>query len=558
MSKKTTPTVGPTRRPRRSTNRMAGQSAEATSRPGGRIRRTATPTATVDVDAPDPTWRSRLRKFLPVALWPNGFAVVIIIAIAIMALLITSTPMAALAATVAQSWLVINAAPVVGMDNTIGLLPLVPAMLLALAVSARVHKAIKDKVSLMDLVMLFACVLGVPVVLTLIAVLTLIDAAKVYPVAAPNVFVAIGRVLLLHFLALVIGMGIRLWRALARRFGLPEWLVDQAINAIKMLSYAVIASAVVVIGSIVVHYGKFVELLALYQGWGAVAVIVLSLLYLPNLAVATMSVAAGGEFVIGDGLVTIFNVVAVPLPPLPLLAAVPATAHPAAVVLLIIAPLAAVLALVKQVPRIVEVTGFVLFVMLFTFIAALLSSGQLGFYGTTGPNIFLAAGFMGLWAFVVGIIMSAVGLLLRRRSAAAPATVVTSQPEEESELAEDLEELENLEAAEAEHEEEDENQELDYDAEATAEEELEELEEPVIDNVVELPIAAATDPENGEILEEETTEDDSVAVPTVVSLQPVGEEEPSEEPRSPQLSTELKPTDDEETDVEKEPDEPVK
>ena len=406
--------------------------------------------------------------------------------------------------------------------------------------------------------MLFACVLGVPVVLTLIAVLTLIDAAKVYPVAAPNVFVAIGRVLLLHFLALVIGMGIRLWRALARRFGLPEWLVDQAINAIKMLSYAVIASAVVVIGSIVVHYGKFVELLALYQGWGAVAVIVLSLLYLPNLAVATMSVAAGGEFVIGDGLVTIFNVVAVPLPPLPLLAAVPATAHPAAVVLLIIAPLAAVLALVKQVPRIVEVTGFVLFVMLFTFIAALLSSGQLGFYGTTGPNIFLAAGFMGLWAFVVGIIMSAVGLLLRRRSAAAPATVVTSQPEEESELAEDLEELENLEAAEAEHEEEDENQELDYDAEATAEEELEELEEPVIDNVVELPIAAATDPENGEILEEETTEDDSVAVPTVVSLQPVGEEEPSEEPRSPQLSTELKPTDDEETDVEKEPDEPVK
>jgi len=87
---------------------------------------------------------------------------------------------------------------------------------------------------------------------------------------------------------------------------------------------------------------------------------------------------------------------------------------------------------------------------------------------------------------------------------------------------------------------------------------LEELEEPVIDNVVELPIAAATDPENGEILEEETTEDDSVAVPTVVSLQPVGEEEPSEEPRSPQLSTELKPTDDEETDVEKEPDEPVK
>ena len=555
MSKKTTPTVGPTRRPRRSTNRMAGQSAEATSRPGGRIRRAATPTATVDVEAPDPTWRSRLRKFLPVALWPNGFAVVIIIAIAIMAILITSTPMAALAATVSQSWLVINAAPVVGMDNTIGLLPLVPAMLLALAVSARVHKAIKDKVSLMDLVMLFACVLGVPVVLTLIAALTLIDAAKVYPVAAPNIFISMGRVLLLHFLALVIGMGIRLWRALARRFGLPEWLVDQAINAIKMLSYAVIASAVVVIGSIVVHYGKFVELLALYQGWGAVAVIVLSLLYLPNLAVATMSVAAGGEFVIGDGLVTIFNVVAVPLPPLPLLAAVPATAHPAAVVLLVIAPLAAVLALVKQVPRIVEVTGFVLFVMLFTFIAALLSSGQLGIYGTTGPNIFLAAGFMGLWAFVVGIIMSAVGLLLRRRAATMPAAPVESKPEEESEteLAEDLE------AAEAEHDEED--QQLDYDAETAAEEEpveAEELEEPVIDNVVELPIAAATDPENGEILEEEITEDDFVAVPTVVSLQPVGEEEPSEEPGSPQLPTELKPTDDEETDVEKEPDEPVK
>lgn len=511
MSKKTSPSVGPTRRPRRAGNRPAGQSVEVTSRPGGRIRRTVTPITSVDLDAPDPTWQSRLRKFLPVALWPNGLAIVIIIAVSIIALLVTSTPMAAMAATVAQSWLVINAAPVVGLENTIGFLPLLPASLLALAVSARVHKAIKDKVSLMDLAMLAVCILGVPAVLTLIAALTLIDAAKVYPVAAPNIFVALGRVILLHFLALVIGMGIRLWRALARRFGLPEWLVDQAVNAAKMLGYALIVSVIVLIGSIVMHYQTFVDILALYQGWGAVAVIIVSLLYLPNMAIATLSVSAGGEFVIGNGLVTIFNVVMVPLPPLPLMAALPSSAHPAAVVLLVIAPLAAVLALVKQVPKVVEVTGFVLFTMLFTLILAVMSSGQLGIYGRVGSNVFLAAGFMGLWAFVVGIVISVVGLLLQRRQVAVPAA---AEPDEISEL-EELEPEPEFEVASETAvvaEENDLESEAEPDAEASEEYDAEPLDvaaaEPVEEQTEKVAIEMPTPPHLEIVAEPQAAEDE--------------------------------------------------
>ncbi len=430
MSKKTSPSVGPTRRPR---SRPAGQSTEASSRPGGRIRKTSTPTTPVEVEAPDPTWRTRLRKFLPVALFPNGLALGVVIAIAIIALLVTSTPMGALAATIAQSWLVVNAVPVVGMGYTFGFLPLLPAALLAMGVSARVHKAIKDRVSLMDLGMLSACVLGVPVVLTLMACGTLLDASAVYEVSSPNVAIAVARTLLLHLVALVVGMGIRLWRALARRFGIPEWMVDQAINAAKMLNFALIASTVVFIGSIIFHYETFVDILALYQGWGAVAAIVLSILYLPNIAIATLAVAAGGEFVIGEGMVTIFNVDMVPLPPLPLLAGIPATAHPAALVLLVIAPLAAVFALVKHVPRLVEIPVFVGFVMLFSLVLSVFTRGQLGVYGSTGPNVFLATGFLGLWAFIVGVIIGVVGVLLPRR-AETTAAEETTEPEENKKM----------------------------------------------------------------------------------------------------------------------------
>ena len=449
MSKKSSPGAGPTRRPRRTGSRvdaagvgLATRSARSTrfarparpsSRPNSRsdsgVQKTTTRHVEPEIEPAIPTLRTRIRTYLPVALLPNGVVIAFLIALGIAGIMLVNAPMATLPAVIAQSWLALNAAPIIIQGHHFGIMPLLLTAIIVALVAHRVRRAVKDRVSLADLGVITMVVLVVPSLLTLIAVAMLYDAAKVFPVTPPDIVMALGKTLLVHLIALVLGMGVRLWKALAKRLNIAESFVDQAVSSLWLVGYTLVGAVLVGIGSLIVHAQLTSDIMNTYTTWGKVAVVAVSLGYLPNAAIATLAVTAGSEVAIGTGLISVFGVNLVPLPPLPMFAAVPLQADTMMALLLAVPVCATVLALMKRVPRLIDVPGLVVFVALNILVLTTLTYGELGIYGEVGPRILLTTGLMACWVTMVGLITAIVGNWVQRRLAAA-----TAAAEREAEL----------------------------------------------------------------------------------------------------------------------------
>ncbi|RMB65912.1 hypothetical protein D9542_09175 [Corynebacterium macginleyi] len=341
---------------------------------------------------------------------PNIIVVLIIVALGFGALLIFGSPLAWLPTVVAKAWMVFNLAPVSAAGVELSFLPALPALVLATVVAVRVRAAVKHKVSVKDLAILLACVVGVPVVLTCIAWVMLWDAGKVYDVSPPNLAAALARVIVVHLCAMAAGMGTRLWRALAKRYGAPPLLVDATLIALRYLAYLAIAAAVVFVLVFIVNLSRQAEMIDEYpsiSGLGISTLILLSVLYIPNAIVSTGAVLVGSEFTAGEAQVSLFSTHLVPLPPLPITGGIPASSPGWAVLLLGFAHIAATLALYKKRPSVQKVLAATVVTALIMFFACYLASGTLGYYGHTGPHLWTAAGLAALWIAVAGLAVAA-------------------------------------------------------------------------------------------------------------------------------------------------------
>ena len=432
------------------------------------MRKTTTRHVEPEIEPAIPTLRTRIRTYLPVALLPNGVAVAFLIALGIAGIMLVNAPMATLPAVVAQSWLALNAAPIIIQGHHFGIMPLLLTAIIVALVAHRVRRAVKDRVSIADLGVITMVVLVVPSLLTLIATAMLYDAAKVFPVTPPDIAMALGKTLLVHLIALVLGMGVRLWKALAKRLNIAESLVDQAVSSLWLVGYALLGAVLVGIGSLIVHAQLTSDIMNTYTTWGKVAVVAVSLGYLPNAAIATLAVTAGSEVAIGAGLISVFGVNLVPLPPLPMFAAVPLQADTMMALLLAVPVCATVLALMKRVPRLIDVPGLVVFVALDILVLTTLTYGELGIYGEVGPRILLTTGLMACWVTVVGLITAIVGNWVQRRLVAAAAAAEREAElfDEFSALAISESELEPQAAESAEPEAEEAHEEAESDGEA--------------------------------------------------------------------------------------------
>ena len=391
------------RAPHPSGSRQSSGSAQRVARKAGskaKARRTPAPL----------TKAGRIRRMLITAAVPNVVIVLIIMAIALGSLMLTGSPMAWWYTIVAEAWMVFNLAPVSAADVHISFLPALPALILAVVVAVRVRSAVKHKVSVKDLLTLLACVLGVPVVFTIIAWLMLWDAGKVYDVSPPNLAQALLRVIVLHLAAMAAGMGWRLWRALAKRYGVPRPLVDATQIALRYLAYLAIGAAAVFAVVFLVNVSRQGEMMNDYptiSGLGIAGLVLLSVLYIPNAIVSTAAVLVGSEFSVGEGSVSLFSAHLVPLPPLPITGGIPASAPSWAVALLIVPLGAAIYSLYKKRPNFQDVLVATVAAAVIMLVACYLVSGDLGYYGATGPQLWTAAGLTALWMAVVGCAVAA-------------------------------------------------------------------------------------------------------------------------------------------------------
>ena len=391
------------RAPHPSGSRQSSGSAQRVARKAGskaKARRTPAPL----------TKAGRIRRMLITAAVPNVVIVLIIMAIALGGLMLTGSPMAWWYTIVAETWMVFNLAPVSAADVHISFLPALPALILAAVVAVRVRSAVKHKVSVKDLLTLLACVFGVPVVFTIIAWLMLWDAGKVYDVSPPNLAQALLRVIVMHLAAMAAGMGWRLWRALAKRYGVPRPLVDATQIALRYLAYLAIGAAAVFAVVFLVNVSRQGEMMNDYptiSGLGIAGLVLLSVLYIPNAIVSTAAVLVGSEFSVGEGSVSLFSAHLVPLPPLPITGGIPASAPSWAVALLIVPLGAALYSLYKKRPSFQDVLVATVASAVIMLVACYLVSGVLGYYGATGPQLWTAAGLTALWLAVVGCAVAA-------------------------------------------------------------------------------------------------------------------------------------------------------
>ena len=419
------------RAPHPSGARQPSGSAQRVARKAGskaKARRTPAPL----------TRAGRIRRMLITAAVPNVVIVLIIMAIALGGLMLAGSPMAWWYTIVAESWMVFNLAPVSAAEVHMSFLPALPALILAAVVAVRVRNAVKHKVSVKDLLILLSCVLGVPVVFTIIAWLMLWDAGKVYDVSPPNLAQALLRVIVLHLAAMAAGMGSRLWRALAKRYGVPRQIVDATQIALRYLGYLAIGAAVVFAVVFFLNISRQGEMMDEYptvSGLGVAGLVLVSLLYIPNAIVSTAAVVVGSEFSIGEGSVSLFSAHLVPLPPLPITGGIPASAPSWAVVLLVVPLGAAIYALYKKRPSFQDVLVATVASAVVMFIACYLVSGDLGYYGATGPILWTAAGLTALWMAVVGSAVAAGFAFVAWR--AARTARVTAPDTPDSDAAED-------------------------------------------------------------------------------------------------------------------------
>lgn len=403
------------RAPHATATQKPHNSAERVARKAGskaKARRTPAPL----------TKAGRIRQLFMSAALPNIIVVLIIVALAFGALLLFGSPLAWLPTIVAEAWMVFNLAPVSAAGVDLSFLPALPALILATVVAVRVRAAVKHKVSVKDLAILVACVVGVPVVLTCIAWVMLWDAGRVFDVSPPNLAAALARVIVVHLAAMAAGMGTRLWRALAKRYGAPPLLVDAALIALRYLAYLAIGATVVFVLIFIVNFSRQGEMMDEYPsitGLGVFTLILLSLLYIPNAIVSTGAVLVGSEFSAGEAQVSLFSTHLVPLPPLPITGGIPASSPGWAVVFMVVPLIAATMSLYKKRPSFQKALAATVATAVIMFFACYLVSGTLGYYGHTGPHLWTAAGLAALWIAVVGLAVAAAFALMNWRDARA-------------------------------------------------------------------------------------------------------------------------------------------
>lgn len=379
------------------------------------------------------SFTTRLRKFLPGIAATHVSVIGVIIAVALIILLALDLSFVAAPATIASLWLTFNLAPLSMSGADLGLLPLLPALGYALWIALRIRSVVRERISVSDVRMLVGCSLAVPILLTLTALAMLWDAQPVLPVNVPSVWMSVLSTFALNALAIVFGMGKRLWRALLRFYGMPQWPVDAFRLGMAFLAAMGGIGALVVIVSLIAHWSAFTDAYSIASGVGGkIGLTLLWIAYFPNMALASASVLAGAEANFGAAQVSLFTATRAELPPVPVLAAMPGDVFPAAWLGLFIPAAVAILVyrrFLSQRRVVVSPYGTVgvaaLSAGIVGMVAAWLNSGVVGAYGWSGPNPWLTGAVAAGWMFAVGVITMAV-IGIRRGRNASPREVSAS------------------------------------------------------------------------------------------------------------------------------------
>ena len=330
-----------------------------------------------------------------------------VIAVCFGTILIGGWRLAYLPAAIGQTWLTLNAASLTIDGVHLGAVPLLPAVGIVALIASRVRAATRMRVSVLDLAAILALTVLTSLTLSGIALFMVSDASHVFAIAPPHPAIALLAPLGLHLAGFIFGVRPVIWRALARRVGAPPVIVDTLRAAWAFTRDLLWAALAVYVVLLVLGHGRVAEIAAAYPpyGWsGALALAALTIAYLPNAAVATLTVLLGGSFNYAGASLSLFDTTAVALPPLPVFAAVPSTVPAWAPVLMLVPAAVAVRFIISRSFTLADAALTAAWSAIIGLVLGAYVTRTAGAYGDIGPRPWMLAALLFAWAAGCGAI----------------------------------------------------------------------------------------------------------------------------------------------------------
>ncbi|WP_448851455.1 cell division protein PerM [Corynebacterium sp. 335C] len=377
-----------------------------------------------------PTLGSRLRRFGLTMAGIDGAAVLLLVIGAVLGTTLRGVGWAPMPSAVATLWMTLNLGSVTLQGVTLGMLPALPAMLFAAWGAWRIRREVSGPVSVRDVRVLAAFTVLTPAVLTVLAWLVLSEASARMELAAPPLAPAIASSVVIHVVMLAWGLGPKLLTALLRRRAWPEWPLTSARLAVSIVGWLWVAGLLVSLVAMAVSWRSVADLWArtgeISGTAGQVGSVVVSALYLPNIAVAAAGILVGAPANLGAAVVDLFHVDPGTVPPLPVMAAMPQSYWSPVVMGLFILPVAVVVWRTWRFLRREETPNPYATVVVAAGVAAVLmgllawlTSGLVGWYGQSGLAWGETALLTSIWVAAPAAIMVIVVAWADARAAAA-------------------------------------------------------------------------------------------------------------------------------------------
>ncbi|WP_231496430.1 cell division protein PerM [Rhodococcus sp. UNC363MFTsu5.1] len=372
--------------------------------------------------APRPTPNpEQVRTLLAVALRPALVALALIAACILVTLVAANSDLTGTSGAVAASWLAVHQVQLTIGGASLGVLPLVPTILMIWSVARGCAHAVTEQTPRHEQLWVLGAALAGPLLVTALALAVIKDASSVIALAPPNALAAFAWVLGVHLIGAGIGMGSKLWRPICARLGVPEWVRASARPALRAGLALLASGAALTAVALISSWAEVGELLEAGDGFGgALGLTLLSILYLPNLAVGSAAMLVGSTAHIGEASLSVFTVVGGPLPALPLLGAVPAGPSGGGWPALLLIPAVLGVQLGRDCAHRAGGPSVAVRKVLVAAAAAALALGLLGFaaggelgsFGTVGVDLAMFTGLSFAWLAVFG---SLTALVVARR-----------------------------------------------------------------------------------------------------------------------------------------------
>jgi hypothetical protein len=318
-----------------------------------------------------------------------------------------------LASVVSGLWLASHQVPVSITEVTIGVLPLAPTLLLVAGTARTVRRQSADRTN-QDLLPLLISALGGPLLITAVSLAVLMDAASTDPVQSPNALLSFAWTVAVHGAGIALGLAPRWFGPATRRLHIAPDAIRAMRNGALAFGIVLAGAAMVVVVRLILRFSEAREMFGAGNSIvGYLSLVMLSLLYLPNVVIGTAGVLVGANAHVGPVTADLFDPHAGQVPPLPILSVLPAGSAVYAPVLFVVA-LAAAIWLGRQVEgwslgarvRAVLIgAGAATTLMV---LAAVLAGGELGVLGTAGVNIPAAGVFTFCWLAAGGTLATVI------------------------------------------------------------------------------------------------------------------------------------------------------